>query len=126
MDKKDLSIDEYQELIERRAKGETIKPSDLDLLLKKTAEDMRDYAKNKGAVGPMDYVAKIIGMETSALNSYFFTSYGVFQKDIAEKVKPYVAYTISLIHALNLGYLLGTLKKGDELNGNTTDKTDNK
>ena len=103
---------DFKLVTKRRGSGELLSPGDLDVVLRKAAEEMRSYVKNHKKVSPIEYVSKSLGIEVPALNSYFFTSYGVFQKDVAEKVNPYVAYTVSVIHALNLGFLLGTIEKG--------------
>ena len=112
--------EEYDEAVKRREEGKKLSPEDLDTFLRKTAEDMRTYVKSNDKVTPIEYVGKALKIDTSALNSYFFTSYGVFQKDIEDKVNPYVAYTVALIHAMNLGFVLGSVGKGGNDEPDTT------
>ena len=111
----DVTPEEMAEVADKIREGELLQPKDLDIIMRKTAQDMREYAKAKQEGGreasPIEHVGKIIGVDTSALAGYFFTSYGVFQKDLNNKTNPYIAFTVALIHALNLGYFLGKLNR---------------
>jgi len=103
---------DYEKAVKKREGGETLNQDDLNVILWKAAEVMKDYVQSNSKVSPINYVSMSLGVDVASLNSYFFTSYGVFQKDVKENINPYIAYTIAIIHALNLGYLLGTVEKG--------------
>src|SRR3990167_8535802 len=124
----EVTGEDIAKVADRIKEGQLLQPSDVDILMRKAAQDMRAYAKAKQEgheeASPVEHVAKTIGIDTSALSSYFFTSYGLFQKDMNNKVNPYIAYTIALIHSISLGYLVGTLSRKEE-NGteNSTGKT---
>lgn len=114
--------EELKRVIEKRERGEILTPEDLDAFLRAAAEEMRAKVKESTDISPIQYVADALGIDVTAANSYFFTSYGVFQKDIQDKVNPYVAYTVALIHALNLGFSLGGIKKDEQHTASTTSK----
>ena len=97
--------------------GDKLLPSDFQVVLRKTAKDLKEWTLSKEGQTPIEYIANRAGVESSALNSYYFTSFGIFQKDIEEKVNPYIAFTTALIHAINLGLQLGEWKEGGEKNG---------
>lgn len=118
-----LNPKDYDAVVKKRLEGELLMPSDLDMVLRKAAEDMREKVSEDKNMSPITYVAESLGVDKSSINSYFFTSYGVFQKDLKEKLNPYVAFTVSLIHALNLGYLLGSIEKGGKSGPKRTKRT---
>jgi hypothetical protein len=123
----EVTEEDVAKVASKRQDGFLLQPADIDILMRKTAQEMRAYAKAKQEGGeeasPIEHVAKILGIDTSALSSYFFTSYGVFQKDMKDKTNPYIAYTVALIHSLNLGYLLGTLNGKEKDGKDSSDKT---
>ena len=110
----DVTEEQLSNVTDKIRSGELLNPSDLEVLMKKTAQKMRSYAKAKQEgrekATPIEFLSRTLGVDTSSLSSYFFTSYGVFKKDVGDKTREYVAYTTAMIHSLNLGYLLGSLK----------------
>lgn len=80
-------------------------------LLKKCADDFRTSHLSEPEKSPLQYLADKLGVNLSALNSYYFTQYSNFQKDLKEKINPYISFTISIIHALNLGFEIGKLER---------------
>lgn len=105
----------FNNLPHRVIDNQEVDSEDFDMVLKKIQKDIHEYTSS-GKTNPIDYLCGKTHLSRSAVNSYFFTSYGVFQKDLDNKVKPYVAFTIAIIHAVNIGFLLAELKYG-----NTTD-----
>lgn len=122
----EVTVEDIASVVAKRKEGKNLTPGDVDIIMRKTAQDMRAYAnaKQKGGdnASPIEHVANVIGVDQSALSSYFFTSYGVFQKDLKNKTNPYIAFSVALIHALNLGYFVGTLDRKEEYG--TEDTTD--
>lgn len=119
----EVTEEQFQEVADKKASGETLDPQDLDVVLKWEAQKMKSSVASTGEKSPIEYVAEYLGLDKPAINSYFYTSYGVFQKDIESKVNPYVAYTISIIHALNLGYVLGKVEGASNGGEEETDST---
>jgi len=110
MPNKKKTVEEYKELTQEQF-GD---------LLKKTAEEMHVYAKDPNHKSPMQYMSDKLQINASALNSYYFTQYSVFQRDIKDKINPYIAFTIAIIHALNIGFELGKL---EGKHGHTSDSS---
>jgi len=113
-----VTQEEIDALKNRTLKTDRLTVSEFDIVLRKVAQDIHHYV-NKNKKSPIEYLSEKTGVSTSAINSYFFTNYGIFQKDLESKMHPYLAFTLGLIHAINVGYMLGTLK-GDEEDGNTS------
>ncbi|OGZ32282.1 MAG: hypothetical protein A2V69_01080 [Candidatus Portnoybacteria bacterium RBG_13_40_8] len=110
---------DLKDVIKKVDEGLILNSEDLELIMKKSAQDLREL----GNVGPINYISDLLGVDRSVLNSYFFASYGIFQKDLTNKTNPYIAYTVAIIHALSLGYFLGSLNgKGGKHGPDTTSK----
>jgi hypothetical protein len=114
-----VTDEEIKALKNRTLKDERFTTEEFDLILRKAAQDVHAFI-DKNKKGPVEYLAEKTGVSVSAINSYFFTAYGIFEKDLAGKMHPYVAFTLGLVHAINIGSILGELK-GD--NGHTTDSS---
>lgn len=117
------------EIVKKAREGQSLSDDEFQLVLERATKDIHAFvkAKKKGDKrSPLDYATEQLLINKSSLNSYFFMSYGVFQKDLKEKVKPYVAFTIALLHALNIGCELGKLQGGGDDEPNTTDSGDRK
>lgn len=93
---------------EKLLSGKAIEVEEFNQILMKAAKDFREKATDAKKTG-LEYVAEMVGVSQSSLNSYYFMSFQIMNKDMREKVHPYVAFTNALIHALNLGYYLGRL-----------------
>ena len=59
--------------------GDKLLPSDFQVVLRKTAKDLKEWTLSKEGQTPIEYIANRAGVESSALNSYYFTSFGIFQ-----------------------------------------------
>ena len=106
---------EFTDLLEKVKGGVEISSTDLTIILQKASHDIHEYISS-GKKSPIPYLSDKINLSTSALNSYFFTTYSVFQRDLKDKINPYVAFTLAIIHAVNLGYLLGQMRNGNSTN----------
>lgn len=114
-----VTDEEIEALKNRFLKGDRLAVGEFDLVLRKAAQDVHTFVNEKKK-SPIEYLSEKTGVSTSAINSYFFTSYGVYQKDIEAKMHPYVAFTLALVHSINIGAILGELRK-KEADGHSTD-----
>jgi hypothetical protein len=103
-------VDPEQELsfLSKIAEGKPLEVYEFEILLRKVSQEIKSFKEQKNK-SVMEYVADKIGISTTSLNSYLVTSYGLFNKDLENKVHPYIAFSIAIIHALNLARVLGEL-----------------
>ena len=119
-DKVTYNIDQ-KVLLEAKKKlmrGKEINPEEFQQILVAVAKDFREKATDTEKTA-LEYVSTKVGASQTSLNSYYFMSFQIMNKDMDSKVHPYVAFTNAMIHALNLGYCLGKLDFDD---GPTTTK----
>lgn len=100
-------ISPLNDALEKLDSNTELAPAEFDEILKELSRQFKAGTSVDASISPTTYVAQVLGVSPSSINSYVFTSQGIFYKDVEENVKPYVAFTTALIHALTLGAYLG-------------------